>query len=141
MISNSASSESEALSLMPCIPWVHPACTWRVRDAVRMTALPHVRHNSGEPPLPLASPSRIVRSTHTLILAFDECVTFGYVECLGLHVSGVCVMPRAWQSCHTFGTTRESRHCHWNRFRESRGSSILSKSNLNIWLNLALKRL
>ena len=121
-----------------CLDCTH---TWRMRDAVGMAVSPHIRHTLGGPPLPLGSLSRIARSTYMLILALAQYVRFGPVECLGLRVRGVCVMPRGWQSCHTCGTTRESHHCHRHRFHLSRGSFTLSKSNLHICLNLALQRL
>ena len=74
------------------MPWV--AHAWRMRDAAGMAVLPHVRHDSGEPPLPSASLSRAARIIGIVKKQSEHLAEFGTAEALTRRTSGFSVYVR-----------------------------------------------
>ena len=59
-----------------------------MRDAAGMAVLPHVRHNSGEPPLALESLPYVARIIHIVKKQSEHLAGFGTAEALTRHMSG-----------------------------------------------------
>ena len=57
-------------------------------DAAGMAVLPHIGHNSGEPPLPSGSLSRVARIVHIVKKQYAHLAEFGTAEALTRHMSG-----------------------------------------------------
>ena len=63
-------------------------------DAAGMAVLPHIGHNSGEPPLPSGSLSRVARIIDIVKKQSAHLAEFGIAEALTRHTSGfsLCVL-------------------------------------------------